>query len=235
MALNGPRARDILQPYTDAALDNASFRWLTAQEIEVAATGCGPSACPMRASLGWEFHVPREHMLAVYDALWATGEAWARRLRLFAMNALRLEKGFKGAGELTNEVTLPEADVMRFVKLDKGDFLGREETETSAESALPWVCVYLEVEPDGVADGHGGEAVLMDGNVVGATSSIAYGHSVGKILAFAYVKPEAAEAGTELEVVVMNGARAARVLDVPAYDPDSILPRTDAQVGVAAE
>ena len=42
------------------------------------------------------------------------------------MNVMRLEKGFKGAGELTNEVTLPEADVMRFVKLDKGDFVGRE-------------------------------------------------------------------------------------------------------------
>jgi dimethylglycine dehydrogenase len=230
------RARDILAPNTPAALDNTSFRWLTAQEIEVAGRKLWAFRMSYAGELGWEFHVPREDMLAVYDALWATGEALGLAdYGSFAMNALRLEKGFKGAGELTNEVTLPEADVMRFVKLDKGDFLGREETETSAESALPWVCVYLEVEPDGVADGHGGEAVLMNGNVVGATSSIAYGHSVGKILAFAYVKPEAAEAGTELEVVVMNGARAARVLNVPAYDPDSILPRTDAQVGVAAE
>jgi dimethylglycine dehydrogenase len=42
----------------------------------------------------------------------------------FAMNVMRMEKGFKGAGELTNEVTLPEADVLRFARTDK-DYLGK--------------------------------------------------------------------------------------------------------------
>ena len=237
MTLNGPLARGILAPNTPAALDNASFRWLTAQEIEVAGHKVWAFRMSYAGELGWEFHIPRKHMLEIYDALWETG----RHLGLadygsFAMNALRLEKGFKGAGELTNEVTLPEADVMRFAKLDKGDFIGREETEASAASSqLPWICVYLEIEPDGVEDGHGGEAVLLNGQPVGATSSVAYAHTVGKILAFAYVKPEAAAPGRELEVVIMNGVRKARVLDAPAYDPDSLLPRTDAPVGVAAE
>ncbi len=44
----------------------------------------------------------------------------------------------------------------------------------------------------------------MDGNVVGSTSSVAYGHTVGKVLAFAYIKPEAATPGQNLEVVVMG-------------------------------
>ena len=52
------------------------------------------------------------------------------------------------------------------------------------------------------SDGHGGEAVLHDGEVVGSTASVAYGHTVGKILAFAYIKPHAAEPGTALEVVI---------------------------------
>ena len=68
----------------------------------------------------------------------------------------------------------------------------------------------------------------MDNRVVGTTSSIVYGHTVGSILAFAYVKPEAAAAGTSLEVMIMGEARTATVLDKPAYDPDSLLPRTDA-------
>ena len=71
-------------------------------------------------------------------------------------------------------------------------------------------------------------AVLLNGKVVGSTASVAYGHTVGKILAFAYVKPEAAEAGTALEVVIAGEPRAARVLAEPAYDPQSLLPRTDA-------
>ncbi len=71
--------------------------------------------------------------------------------------------------------------------------------------------------------------------VVGTTSSIAYGHSVGKILAFAYVRLEAAEPGTALEVVFMGETRAADVLAAPAHDPENLLPRTDAATMAAAE
>ena len=90
------------------------------------------------------------------------------------------------------------------------------------------MCAYLEIEPDGVIDGHGGEAVLLDGHVVGSTASVAYGPTVGKILAFAYIKPEAAVPGTALQVVVHGAPCAALVLDEPAYDPESLLPRTEA-------
>ena len=131
-------------------------------------------------------------------------------------------------------MTLPEADVMRFVKPDKGDFVGKQATIKS--SPCRWHCVYLGVEPDGDADGHGGEAVLLDGQVVGTTSSVAYGHSVGKILAFAYVEPKAAEPGTVLEMVIMGEPETCfEVLAAPAYDPDNLLPRTDLPAEEAAE
>ena len=72
------------------------------------------------------------------------------------------------------------------------------------------------------------EAILLDGEVVGSTTSVAYGHSVGKILAFAYIQPKAAEPGTALTVIVAGRPRPAMVLGEPAYDPQSLLPRTDA-------
>ena len=118
---------------------------------------------------------------------------------------------------------LAEADVLRFARSDK-DYLGREQT---LKADLPWVCAYLEIEPDGIADGHGGEAVLQDGKVVGSTASVAYGPSVGKILAFAYINPNAAKARTPLEVLIHGHARSARVLGAPAYDPESLRPRMD--------
>ncbi len=149
------------------------------------------------------------------------------------MNAMRMEKGFKGAGELTNEVTLPEADVMRFVKLDK-DFLGREATVRSLETERAWICSYLEIDTDGSVDGHGGEAVLMDGTVVGSTASVAHGHTVARTLAFAYLKPRAAEPGQALTVIVAGQPRSARVLGEPAWDPDSARPRVDAAVSALA-
>ena len=228
LALNGPRSRDVLATCTDAPLDNAGFRWLTAQEIEVAGHRLWALRMSYAGELGWELHIPREAALAVYDALWAAGEAHGiADYGSFAMNAMRMEKAFKGAGELTNEVTLPEADVMRFVRLDK-DFLGRAQTEAGAGDTLRWVCAYLEIEPDGEIDGHGGEAVMLAGQVVGSTASVAYGHTVGKILAFAYLAPEAAQPGTPLTVIIHGNPRAARVLAEPAYDPESRLPRTDA-------
>lgn len=230
LSINGPRARDILSQCTDAALDNANFRWMSAQEIKIAGHKVWAFRMSYAGELGWEFHIPHESTLAVYDALTEAGEVHGMvDYGSFAMNIMRMEKGFKGAGELTNEVTLPEADVMRFVKMDKDEFVGKEATQKALQSnRQPWVCAYLSIEPDGIADGHGGEAVLLDGNVVGTTSSVAYGHSVGKVLAFAYMKPEAASAGEDLEVVIMGQARKAKVLDEPAYDPESKLPRTDA-------
>lgn len=228
LAINGPRSREVLTECTVTALDNASFRWMSAQEIEVAGQMVWAFRMSYAGELGWEIHGPRENMLAVYDALWEAGKQFnIIDYGSFAMNIMRMEKMFKGAGELTNEVTLPEANVMRFVKMDKADFTGKAETRASLDSDLKWVCAYLAIEPNGVEDGHGGEAVLHKGKVVGSTSSVAYGHSVDKILAFAYVKPNAAEPGTDLEVVIAGTPREACVLAAPAYDPESLLPRTD--------
>ena len=225
LSLNGPQSRNLLASCTDADLSNAGFRWLSAQQITVAGHEIWALRMSYAGELGWEFHMPATACLNVYNALWAAGEAYGiADYGSFAMNAMRMEKAFKGAGELTNEVTLAEANVLRFARMDKA-YLGRDKT---LNTDLPWVCAYLEIEPDGHADGHGGEAVLHNGRVVGSTASVAYGPTVGKILAFAYVKPEAAEPGTALEVMIHGSPRAARVLAEPAYDPNSLKPREDA-------
>ncbi|SHE81841.1 dimethylglycine dehydrogenase [Ruegeria intermedia] len=230
LSLNGPRAREVLAACTEADLSNTGFKWLTAQEIDVAGHRLWAFRMSYAGELGWELHMPRDSALAVYDALWAAGAPHGiADYGSFAMNALRMEKAFKGAGELTNEVTLAEADVLRFARTDK-DYLGKDQT---LNPDLRWVCVYLEIEPDGQNDGHGGEAVLLDGQVVGSTASVAYGHTVGKILAFAYVKPLANVPGTEVQVVIAGVPRRGQILGAPAYDPQSLRPRTDTAMEAA--
>ncbi len=230
ITLQGPFSRDVLAANTQSELDNAGFRWLTVQAIDVAGHPMWAMRMSYAGELGWEIHGPREHMLAAYDALWQSGEQYGiADYGSFAMNVMRMEKGFPGAGELTNEVTLPEANVMRFVKLDKDSFVGKAATEESLEDELPWTCALLAIDADGEVDGHGGEAVLHDGVVVGSTTSVAYGHTIGKILAFAYIKPGAAMAGTELDVQILGNPRKAVVLDEPPYDPANLLPRTDSE------
>ena len=132
-------------------------------------------------------------------------------------------KSLQGAGELTNEVTLREADVMRFVDTDKA-FFGKEAT-LAGGGELPWICAYLEIEPNGIEDGHGGEAVLLEGQVVGSTASVVFAHTVGKILAFAYVKPRAALAGTPLQVVIAGTPARRACWQNPHTTSQSHLPR----------
>ena len=142
LVLSGPRARDVLCQVTKAPLDNRSFPWLRARSMTVAEVE-GVRALRMSyvGELGWELHVPMQHMPSVYEALWQAGsDHGIGNFGSHALNALRLEKGFKGASELTNEVTLPEADVMRFVDLEKGPFIGRGPTIENLEAPLRWVC-----------------------------------------------------------------------------------------------
>lgn len=228
LALQGPKSKAVLEKNTKASLDISDFKWLKGQEVEIAGHKVWALRLSYAGEMGWEFHGPRTAMLPIYDALWVSGqEHGIANYGSFAMNSLRMEKMFPGAGELTNEVTLPEANVMRFVRTDKqADFVGKAETlESLNADAQPWVCAYLAIEPDGEHDGHGGEAVLMDGQLVGTTSSMAYGYAAGKIMAFAYVKPEAAKAGQTLQVVIAAKPRAAVVMDQAIYDPMSEKPR----------
>ena len=229
LAINGPQARAVMAACTDADLSNAGFPWLKAKEIEVAGVKLWAFRMSYSGELGWELHIPSDGALAVYDALWTAGEAHGiQDYGSFAMNSLRMEKAFKGAGELTNEVTLAEADVLRFAR-NENDYIGKHKTLNTDD--MRWVCAYLEIEPDGVEDGHGGEPIIVDGKVMGSTASVAYGHTVGKILAFAYVRPEVNVAGKEVSVLIAGEPRAARILGDAAYDPTSALPRTD----IAAE
>ena len=224
LALNGPASRRILGASTGADLSNAAFPWLSAQEIRVAGRRLWALRMSYAGELGWELHVPRAGAVDVYDALVEAGETHGLAdYGSFAMNSLRMEKGFPGASELTNEVTLPEAGVMRFARSEHA-WLGRQATLAGQPR---WRCAYLEIRPDGMEDGHGGEAVLLDGDLVGSTSSVAFGHSVGAILAFAWLKPEVAIGGTRLDVLIGGEPREARVLREAAYDPESLRPRAD--------
>jgi dimethylglycine dehydrogenase len=227
LSLAGPKARDVLRQITRSPLDNASFPWLSCRDIDVAGKAVRALRVSYAGELGWEMHVPLRNMPEIYDAIWAAGQCFGiENCGSFALNSMRLEKAFHSSSELTNEVTLPEADVMRFVKLDKGEFNGREATLQSMERLLPWKCVYLEVDAHD-ADCWGGEAVYRNGSVAGFVSSGGYGHRVKKSLAFAYVNFEFSGVGTELHVVILGERRRANILAGPVYDPSNDRPRAD--------
>lgn len=217
LVVAGPRAREVLSGLTDADLSNTAFRRLSAQETTL-------DGIPVRAlrvtyvgELGWEIHAPMAELARLYAAIRAAGEAHGiADFGAQAVNALRMEKGYRGYGaELTNEITLIEADCTRFYAPDKGDFRGRAATEAVRARGIATRLVYGEVAATD-CDIHGGEAVMRGDRVVGVCTSGAFGHATGMSLAFAYVDPEATEG---LEVVILGERRRLTLLAEPAWDP----------------
>ncbi len=222
LVVAGPKSRDTLASLTNASLANEDFRWLSGQEIAIAGIDVRALRVNYVGSLGWEIHCPMDRLKDLYDAIWKAGEEHGiADFGVYAVNSLRLEKAYKGFGaELTNEITPVEADIMRFVKLDK-DFTGKAEVE-AAKAKGPWISiVYCEVDA-GDADVHGGEPVMDGDKVIGVTTSGGYGHTVGKSLCFAYVEPGYARPGVSFDIEIIGERRKAKVLAEPVFDPSNV-------------
>jgi dimethylglycine dehydrogenase len=221
LMIAGPKARDILSQATDADLSNAAFKWLTCQHISVAGVkDVRALRVTYTGELGWELHVPMAGMRAVYDALCAAGEPLGMVHAGSAMlNAVRIEKAYKSGHEITNEVTLSEADLLRFTRKD-GGFQG---AEASMQPAKRWQVALLQLEetPDVEADPLGSESIWQGQRYLGTVASGGFGYTVGAYLAWAYLAVDTCVAGTELEVMVLGKPRKAKVLDGPVWDPDN--------------
>jgi dimethylglycine dehydrogenase len=220
LVLAGPRSRDVLSKITSADLTNEGFRWLTAQTIDVAGIDLRALRVNYVGELGWELHMPMQHLEPLYDAIWAAGEEYGiADFGVYAVNSLRMEKAYRAYGsELTTEITMIDADMERFVKLDKEHFVGKEATLKRKAEGSDFQLVYAQVAP-GDSDIRGGEPVYDGDNVIGLTTSGAYGHTVGKHLIFAYVKPPKNAPGSTFEIEVLGDRFKAEVLADPIFDP----------------
>jgi dimethylglycine dehydrogenase len=223
LVLAGPLSREVLSQCTDTDLTNASFRWLTGKTATVAGVpGCRLLRVNYVGELGWEVHVPMAQMPTVFDALMAAGKPHGIRLfGTYAMNALRIEKSYRGWGsELTTEIDMIEASMERFLRLDKEDFIGKAATLRRKQQGPRMKLVYLEVDNTD-SDCVGNEPVYHGGKVVGVTTSGGFGQKSQKSLAFAYVPPELIANGTEFEVMMFTEMRKARIIPESIWDPNN--------------
>ena len=218
LVLAGPQARAVLARITDAPLESSAFPWLSGREIEVAGRPVRALRVNYVGELGWELHPPMEHMEPLYDALMEAGADFGiRNFGLYAVNSLRLEKAYRSWGaELTNEVTMIDAAMERFIKFDKGDFIGREATLGQRDRTLQ--LIYFSLDP-GDADVQGGEPIFAGERCVGVTTTGGYGHFVRQSLGFGYVPPSLAGPDAGLTVDILGRRRRVSMLKDPVYDP----------------
>jgi len=219
LVLTGPRSRDVLAKLSDEDLGNQAFPWLRGKEIEVSGIPARALRISYVGELGWELHHPVAEMEKLYDLIMAAGEEFGiANFGTYAVNALRMEKAYKAWGaELTTEITMVEADMDRFVDSDKADFIGRQATLDRAGQGIETKLVYVSVDTED-ADPIGNEPVYDGDRLIGVTTGGAYGFTVAKSLAFAYVEPAYASPGSQFDIRIIGENRRATVLAEPAYD-----------------
>ena len=216
----GPAARELLQPLTDDDLGNEAFPYMRARELSVGSVPCLAVRVTYVGELGWELYCPTEFGRRLWDTLWEAGREHGLVAGGYkAIDSLRLEKGYRVWGaDITPDETPYEAGLGFAVKLDKGDFVGREALVAAQEEQLDrrLACLVLD-EPRAVA--LGSEPVRMEGEVLGRVTSGGYGYSVERSIAYAYVPAAAVEPGRRVEVEIFGEWVEGSIAEEPLWDP----------------
>jgi dimethylglycine oxidase len=169
--------------------------------------------------LGWELYTTADMGLKLWDTLWQAGQGLGLvAAGRGAFNNLRLEKGYRSFGaDMTFEHDPYEAGVGFAVRLDKGDFLGRDAVIRRSESVRRQLtCLTID---DASAVVLGKEPVFAGQECVGYVTSAGYGYRIGKGIAYAWLPSEVAEPGQQVQIGYFEHRIPAIVTPEPLFDP----------------
>ena len=215
----GPLARELVQPLSKEDFSHTGLKYFRARRARIA----GVPVVAMRLSyvgeLGWEIYTSADNGLRLWDALWAAGQSLgviaAGRA---AFNSLRLEKGYRLWGtDMTTEHDPYEAGVGFAVRPAKGEFLGRDAIDGRSEETASRRLRCLTID-DGRTVVLGKEPVFVDGVAAGYVTSAAYGYTIGRPIAYAWL-PASADVGSGVEIEYFGRRVAATVAAEPLFDP----------------
>jgi len=215
LALQGPRAAEILGKVTSADLASVGHYWFCWTHC------CGVEGLLARTGYtgedGFEFYFSPNESQRVWNALLDAGKAEGLvAAGLGARNTLRLEAGYPLYGhELDEETTLLEANLGWIAKLEKGDFIGREPLVEQKKRGVPKKLVGFEMADRAIA--RDGYPVSIDGKFQGCVTSGSPAPYLKKHIGMAYVPPEHSALGREIQVEIRGKQVPARVVSLPFY------------------
>ncbi|PKQ13504.1 MAG: dimethylglycine dehydrogenase [Alphaproteobacteria bacterium HGW-Alphaproteobacteria-1] len=219
--LAGPASRALLSDICDADL---SQPWLTHQATRIAGHWARLVRVSFTGELGWEIHTKTPDTAAVFDAVWQAGQAHGLKpFGMWALNSLRIEKGYRAwKGDLSTDYSLLEGGLERFVKFDKPqEFPGKAALLAERQRGVRKRFVTLIVEA-GAADAPYMSTLWHKGEIVGETTSGAWGYRVGASVALGMLRADLAVPGTKLEVEIYGERFPATVQpDAPLWDPQN--------------
>jgi aminomethyltransferase len=216
LAVQGPRAVDVLAPLTD--VDLRSLRYYSIAEGSVAGLPALVARTGYTGEDGFEVFVEMGLTPGLWDVLLQAVRAHGGvPVGLGARDTLRLEAGMPLYGNELDLATNPfEAGLGRVVKLGKpGDFVGRAALEKVARDGAARTLVGLVVEGRGIA--RHGYQVLAGQRLTGTVTSGTQSPTRGVPIALAFVAPSDAEPGTVVDVEIRGARVPARVVALPFY------------------
>lgn len=220
----GPKAREVLQGLTEIDLSNGAFPWFGVKSGTVGlATDVRLLRINYEGELGWELYHPLCYQRHLLEALLAAGEPHGLRLiGLHALESLRLEKSYRAMyRDMNPELSAWESNLDRFIRLDKGDFIGKAALVRQQQEGVRQRSVTIAIDTDG-ASSLIHEGVHHEGKLVGRITSGSYAYTLGHDVAFALLPVEIGKLGTELEVPILGEMRKARVIAESPYDPEAL-------------
>ena len=215
IAIQGPAARDILQPLTAVPLGDIKYYWFTTGEV--ANVKVTISRTGYTGEDGFEVFVPPASAERVWDAILAAGkDKGLIPAGLGARDTLRLEAAMRLYGnDMDETTTVVEADLNWIVGWKKDEFIGADVLKRQKAEGAPRKLVGFEVLDRAIA--RHGYGVLLDGAPVGVVTSGTQTPFLKKAIGMAYLPADRAAVGTEFEIDVRGRRVKAQVVPMPFY------------------
>ncbi len=222
IVLCGPESGNILEQLTKDDVSNKAFPYMTCREMMIGNSPALAVRITYVGELGWELHLPMEYAMHAYDSLWEAGKPYGLvNAGYRCIDSLRLEKGYRyWSVDISPEYTPLEAGLDFCVKLDKGDFIGRQALLAKKEKGITRQLCCLTIGSDPLMP-VGKEAILDGDKVVGLVTSGGYGHTIKKPIAYGYLPIHYSKPGTRLQIEVAARRYDATVEKEPLYDPEN--------------
>lgn len=215
LALQGPRAQEILRKLTSVELGKIKYYWFT--EGKVMGIDCCISRTGYTGEDGFEIYIRSQHAAALWSALLEAGTpVGLQPCGLGARDTLRLEAKMALYGnDIDDRHTVLEADLGWIVKLEKGEFIGREVLVRQKADGVNRKLVGFEMAGRGIARSH--YPIVKGGKAIGEVTSGGPAPTLAKNIGLGYVAVEHAANGTEFDILIRGNPVAARVVPTPFY------------------
>jgi aminomethyltransferase len=215
LAIQGPKARATLQKLTPVDLSAIKYYWFT--DGEVAGTPARIAHTGYTGEDGFEIYVPPDEARRMWNLLIDVGaEFGIKPCGLGARNTLRLEAKMALYGhEIDASISPLEADLSWIVKLDKGDFVGRDALLKQKEAGIHRKLVGFEMRGRGI--GRDGYEVFLDGAPAGWVTSGSPSPTLCRNIGLCYLPVEHAVPGKTIHIMIRNQPVEAVTVETPFY------------------